>query len=112
MRNEIWSLVFYLGAPSQFIIFVPTDVKHPLAIYFANTNQEFILKFYNIDEHLNLIANNSIAGVRFFNVMINMSIKHVLDVDIDRPELYGDIAEYYEMVEQQHHLTLHLHTLV
>ena len=33
MRNEIWSLVSYLGAPSWFVTFAPADVKHPLALY-------------------------------------------------------------------------------
>ena len=112
MRNEIWSLVCYLGAPSWFITFAPADVKHPLALYFADTNQEFIPEFRDRDERLNLIANNPVAGARFFNVMVNMFIKHVLSVGIDRPRLYGETAGYYGTVEQQGHLTLHLHTLV
>ena len=102
----------YLGAPSWFITFAPADVKHPLALYFADTNQEFIPEFHDRDEHLNLIANNPVAGARFFNVMVNMFIKHVLGVGIDRPGLYGETARYYGTVEQQGHLTLHLHTLV
>ena len=35
MRQEIWSLVSYLGAPSWFITFAPADVKHPVALYMA-----------------------------------------------------------------------------
>ena len=112
MRNEIWSLVSYLGAPSWFITFAPADVKHPLALYFADTNQEFISEFRDRDKCLNLIANNPVAGARFFNVMVNMFIKHVLGVGIDRPGLYGETAGYYGTVEQQGRLTLHLHTLV
>ena len=38
MRNEIWSLVSFLGAPSWFVTFAPADVKHPIALYFADTN--------------------------------------------------------------------------
>ena len=90
----------------------PTDVKHPLVLYFADTNQELMTEFCDRNKCLNLIANNPVAGARFFNVMVNQFIKHVLGVDIDKPGLYGDIVGYYEMIEQQDHLTLHLHTLV
>ncbi|TFK77853.1 hypothetical protein K466DRAFT_508025 [Polyporus arcularius HHB13444] len=39
MCNEIWSLVSYLGAPSWFVTFAPADIKHPMALYYADTNQ-------------------------------------------------------------------------
>ena len=42
----------------------------------------------------------------------NMFIKFVLGVGLDRPALYGDTAGYYGTVEQQGHLTLHLHMLL
>ena len=61
---------------------------------------------------MNLIANNPVAGARFFKVMVDMFIKHVLGVGLDRPGLYGETSGYYGTVEQQGHLTLHLHTLV
>ncbi|KAH9831729.1 uncharacterized protein C8Q71DRAFT_798816 [Rhodofomes roseus] len=41
MRNEIWALTSYLGAPSWFITFAPADVKHPLCLYFADTNETY-----------------------------------------------------------------------
>ena len=112
MRNEIWSLVSYLGAPSWFVTFAPADVKHPLALYFADTNQEFIPEFRDKTERMNLIANNPVAGARFFKVMVDMFIKHVLGVGLDRPGLYGETSGYYGTVEQQGRLTLHLHMLV
>jgi len=33
MRNEIWSLISFLGVPSWFITFAPADNKHPLCLY-------------------------------------------------------------------------------
>ena len=108
MHNEIWSLVSYQGAPSWFITFSPTDIKHPLVLYFADTNQEF----WNKTEHMNLIANNPVSSTRFFKVMIDMFIEHVVGVGLDRPGLYGEISGYYGIVEQQEYLTLHLHMLV
>ena len=41
MRNEIWSLISFLGAPSWFITFSPADNKHPICLYFADKNEKF-----------------------------------------------------------------------
>ncbi|KAI0354006.1 hypothetical protein OH77DRAFT_1549865, partial [Trametes cingulata] len=100
MRQEIWSLVSYLGAPSWFVTFAPADVKHPIALYFADTNQTFVPQFRDKDERLRLIANNPVAGARFFKLMVDLFIKHVLGVGLDRPGLYGKTAGYYGTVEQ------------
>ena len=112
MRNEIWSLVSYLGAPSWFITFAPADVKHPLALYYADTNQKFLPKFRDQNKRLRLIANNPVAGARFFKIMVDLFIEHVLGVTKDRGGLYGDTSGYYGTVEQQGRLTLHLHMMV
>ncbi|EKM48664.1 uncharacterized protein PHACADRAFT_108495, partial [Phanerochaete carnosa HHB-10118-sp] len=39
VRNQIWSLTSYFGAPSWFITYAPADIKHPIAIYLADTNE-------------------------------------------------------------------------
>ena len=44
--------------------------------------------------------------------MVDLFIKHVLGVGLNRPGLYGDTAGYYGTVEQQGRLTLHLHMLL
>jgi len=41
MRNEIWSLISYFGAPSWFITFSPADNMHPISLYFADTQERF-----------------------------------------------------------------------
>jgi len=41
-----------------------------------------------------------------------MFIKHVLGVGTEHSGLYGDTSGYYGTVEQQGHLTLHLHTVL
>ena len=61
---------------------------------------------------MNLIANNSVAGARFFKVMVDLFIKHVLGVGLNRRGLYGETSGYYGTVEQQGRLTLHLHMLL
>ena len=110
--NEIWSLVSYVGAPSWFITFAPADNKHPICLYYADTNETFSPDILSDNKRYRLIANNPVAGARFFHFMVQMFIKHVLGVGQDHPGLYGNTSAYYGTVEQQGRLTLHLHLLL
>jgi hypothetical protein len=112
MRNEIWSLISYRGAPSWFITFAPADVKHPLCLYFADTKETFSPEIRCSKEARRLIANNPVAGARFFHTMVQLFIKHVLGVGTNHRGIYGDTLAYYGTVEQQGRLTLHLHLLL
>jgi len=112
MRNEIWSLISYFGAPSWFITFSPADNMHPISLYFADTKETFSPELRPHDEHYRLISQNPVAGAQFFNFMCQMFIKHVLGVGKKHPGLYGKTATYYGTIEQQGRLTLHLHLLL
>jgi Helitron helicase-like domain at N-terminus len=89
-RNQIWSLIPYLGAPLWFLTFSPADNMHPISLY-----------------HYKLIAENSVAGAQFFYFMVEMFIKHVLGVNQNHPGLYGKTTAYYAAIEQQGRLILH-----
>ena len=112
MRSEIWSLMAHYGAPSWYITFSPADVKHPICLYFADSNESFTPNLRPYDERIRLIAANPVAGARFFHFMVELFIKHVLGVGSDHSGLYGDTSAYYGTVEQQGRLTLHLHLLL
>jgi len=112
MRNEIWSLMSYLGAPSWFITISPADIKHPICLYFADNCTEFKPDIRLPDEAYRLIAGNPVAAARFFHIMCTSFIKNVLGVGADHPGLYGETSGYYGTVEQQGRLTLHLHLLL
>jgi hypothetical protein len=112
MRNEIWSLISYFGAPSWFITFSPADNMHPISLYFADTQETFSPELRPENERYKLIAENPVAGARFFHFIVEMFIKHVLGVGQDHPGLYGKTSAYYAAVEQQGRLTLHLHMLL
>src|SRR6266487_4287854 len=112
MRNEIWSLISFLGAPSWFITISPADIKHPICLYFADTGEEFKPELRGYDERYQLIASNPVAGARFFHFLIEMFIKHVLGVGSNNGGLYAQTSAYYGTVEQQGHLALHLHLLL
>ncbi len=112
MRNELWSLVSYKGAPSWFITFAPADNFHPLCLYYADTEEQFIPRFRTSSDRYRLIAQNPVAGARFFHTMVQLFLKHVLGVDTEQAGVFGKPSAYYGTVEQQGRLTLHLHMLV
>ena len=112
MRNEIWSLISYIGAPSWFITFAPADNNSPICLYYADTKETFCPKVLSQNDRYRLIARNPVAGARFFHFMVQMFIKHVLGVEQDHTGIYGDTSAYYGTVEQQGRLTLHLHLLL
>jgi Helitron helicase-like domain at N-terminus len=62
MRNEIWSLIPYFGAPSWFITFSPADNMHPISLYFADTQEIFSPDLRPDNEHYRLISQNPVAG--------------------------------------------------
>lgn len=113
MRNEIWSLISFFGAPSWFITLSPADHKHPISLYYADTKETFEPKLkMSYDEKLRLVANNPVAAACFFHFMVEMFIKHILGIGNSHSGIYGDTAAYYGTVEQQGRLTLHLHMLL
>src|SRR6266567_1683542 len=112
MRNEIWSLISFISAPSWFVTFSPADIKHPICLYFADTKEKFSPDLRDENERYRLIAQNPVACARFFHFMCQMFIKHVLGVGENHPGLYGNTNAYYGTVEQQGRLTLHMHMLL
>jgi len=112
MRNEIWSLLTFKGAPSWFITFSPADNKHPICLYYADKDIYFKPELWPSKEHDLLIASNPVAAARFFHFMVQMVIKHILGVGAEHPGLYGDTSAYYGTVEQQGRLTLYMHMML
>jgi len=94
------------------ITFSPADNMHPISLYFADTQETFRPELRPENERYRLIAENPVAGARFFHLMVVMFIKHVLGVNQEHPGLYGETAAYYATVEPAGRLTLHLHMLL
>ncbi|KAF4618022.1 hypothetical protein D9613_012864 [Agrocybe pediades] len=112
MRNEIWSLVGFKGAPSWFITLSPADNRHPLCLYYADKDIVFKPDLGSSRERDLLVLANPVAAARFFDYMVRMVIKHVLSMGEQGDGLYGKTSAYYGTVEQQGRLTLHLHMML
>jgi hypothetical protein len=114
MRNELWSLITYLGAPSWFITLSPVDHKHPICIYWADEQIEFSADLREYNERVRLVARNPVAAARFFHFLVQLLIKHLLrwSNEENKSGIFGKTAGYYGTVEQQGRMTLHLHMLV
>ena len=67
MRNEIWSLISFRGAPSWYITLSPADNKHPISLYYADTKEEFTPIIRSKSEKDSLIADNPVASAQFFS---------------------------------------------
>ncbi|KAF5330095.1 hypothetical protein D9758_018667 [Tetrapyrgos nigripes] len=113
LRVKLWSLISYLGAPSWYITFAPSDQTHPLCLYYAITDENFDINL-NLpnDERTRRIINNPVAGAKFFDFMVQMFIKHILGVNTDHDGIFGKTSGYFGTIEQQGRLTLHLHMLL
>ncbi|KAF8207839.1 hypothetical protein K438DRAFT_1505941, partial [Mycena galopus ATCC 62051] len=104
MWSEVWSLISFKGAPSQwFITFSPVDPKHPICLYYVDNKTEFspVLRTYN--EHLRLISQNppiAVGCCSVFHFITQSFIKNILGVGLNWSGLYGDTDIYYGMVEQ------------
>ena len=113
MRNEIWSLINQLGAPSWYITLSPADIQHPICVYYAGSSLDFKPSLVTpYDERMRSVCRNPVAGARFFHFMVETFITDVLGVEGSHRGFYGDTSGYYGTVEQQGRLTLHLHMLL
>jgi len=65
MRNEIWSLIAFQGAPSWYITLSPAD-NNPLSHYTMLTLKKSYTCFTSKSEKDSLIAGNPVASARFF----------------------------------------------
>ncbi|KAJ3520205.1 hypothetical protein NMY22_g12852 [Coprinellus aureogranulatus] len=112
MRNEIWSLISWKGAPSWFITLSPVDSRHPICLYYAGSDKFFQPDILTSKDRDALVLKNPVAAARFFHHIVQMFLKHVLGVGKDGRGLYGETSAYYGTVEQQGRLTLHLHIMI
>ena len=94
------------------MLFRSADSKHPLALYFVGSAVNFCPTVLTNDDCWCCVASNLVASARFFHYMILCFIEHVLGVGSNHPGLFGETSAYYGTVEQQGHLTLHLHLLL
>lgn len=113
-RNEIWSMVNFMGTPNWFITLSPADNKHPLCIYWASHDIEFKPEIRTAAERLHLVTRNPVACARFFDYVVRLFIEHILGWKDDGPThgIFGKPSSYYGSVEQQGRMTLHLHILI
>jgi hypothetical protein len=112
MRNEIWSMTSFMGAPTWFITMAWSDVTHPISLYYAQTDTTFQPNLMSAEDRGLMMSKNPVAAARFFDFMVQVFIKEILCWEnVDRG-LFGHTKAYYATVEQQGRLTLHLHSLL
>ena len=114
-RNEIKSLIFELGTPSFFITFSPADIKSPICLYYAGEKIDISAinpKIPDACQRLRAIAQNPVAGARFFHLMVRLFIKHILRWQSGTDGLFGPTSGFFGSIEAQGRQTLHFHVLL
>ncbi|EJD37255.1 hypothetical protein AURDEDRAFT_42212, partial [Auricularia subglabra TFB-10046 SS5] len=102
-RNELWSMISSLGAPTWFITFAPSDTRSPLSLYYASTSLPYDEQTINLlpdSDKWRLIANNAVASARFFHYIVKNFIEEVVRWRQDEPGLFGPCNGFYGTVEQ------------
>ncbi|KZV98467.1 hypothetical protein EXIGLDRAFT_606909, partial [Exidia glandulosa HHB12029] len=102
-RNELWSLISYLGAPSWFLTFAPADNDHPVCLYYAGCDTAFDnekISLLKSSDRFRQVAQNPVASARFFHFLVKLLIEEILAYGKDTPGLFGDVNAYYGTVEQ------------
>lgn len=112
MRNEIWSTTAFLNAPTWFITLSWSDVSHPIALYYAQSDLVFRPELKSSKIRNQLMSKNPVAAARFFDYMVRTFISEVLGWKKEDRGVFGRPEAYYGTVEQQGRLTLHLHLLL
>jgi hypothetical protein len=114
IRNEIWSLIGHCGAPTWYITISPSDTRHPISVHMASGREKFTLDLETLTERTRQVTSNPVAAAQFFDMFVQLFIKHVLQTDQKSKVtgLFGDTCAYYGTVEQQGRLTQHLHLLL
>ena len=88
------------------------DQNNSISIYHGAEDTTIFPQISKKEEHNKLIGNNATVCAQFFNFMVDAFVKHVLGVDSDHEGLFGETEGYYETIEEQKRLTLHLHTML
>jgi hypothetical protein len=77
MRNEIWSTIAFLNAPTWFITLAWSDLHHPLALYYAQTDTVYRPEIRTSKERNKLMSSNPVSAARFFHYMVQAFLSDV-----------------------------------
>ncbi|EIM79207.1 uncharacterized protein STEHIDRAFT_43667, partial [Stereum hirsutum FP-91666 SS1] len=101
-RNEAWSMITHLGAPSWFITIAPADQNSPLCLMFASPEgkDQFKVDLLDPSDKVRMVGRNPVASARFFNIVVSLFIKHVLGHGSGHDGIFGRTAGFYGTVEQ------------
>jgi hypothetical protein len=67
MRNKIWSLITFQGAPTWYITLSSADNKHPICLYYTDTKEKFTHVIQSKSEKDSLMTDNPVASAQFFS---------------------------------------------
>ncbi|KAJ3967445.1 hypothetical protein EV361DRAFT_779930, partial [Lentinula raphanica] len=100
MQLEIWSLINKVGGPSWYFTLAPCDMKHPICMYYADTQESFDVPLRSSAERRKLLSQNPAAGARFFHFMVTLFLDILVGTKSSHPGIFGPTSAFYCTVEQ------------
>ncbi|KAJ7102045.1 hypothetical protein C8R44DRAFT_641050 [Mycena epipterygia] len=101
MRNEIWSTTAFFNAPTWFVTVAWSDLHHPLALYYAQTDTIYRPELRTSSEHNCLMSRKPVSAARFFHYMVEAFFKDILGWDSDHRGILGHLKVYYATVNNK-----------
>lgn len=122
MREEIRATSRLHGLPHIFLTLNPADAHNPIRQFMAGQNIDLDQPFSNSGspdvsyekyERSKSLAQNPVAGAKFFNFLTTRFIDVLLGWNRkNREGLFGPVRSYYGVVEAQGRGSLHIHMLI
>ncbi|KAJ7183734.1 hypothetical protein C8R46DRAFT_884725, partial [Mycena filopes] len=100
MRNEIWSTTAFFNAPTWFITLSWSDLHHPLALYYAQSDTVYRPELRTSKDRNKLMSKNPVSAARFFHYMVQAFLSDVLCWEREDRGILGHTNAYYATVEQ------------
>ncbi|RHZ70488.1 hypothetical protein Glove_271g119 [Diversispora epigaea] len=116
LRNEIHAVIIRDGSPSLFITINPADLHSSIVMMYAgkeiDINTLLPEDFPTATERAKLAHIDPTAVAKYFNVVIEKTIKFIIGYKKPEGGVFGEIKNYYAITEYQDCGTPHCHMLI
>ncbi|RHZ51694.1 hypothetical protein Glove_475g15 [Diversispora epigaea] len=116
LRSEIRAVIIRDGSPSLFITINPADLHSSIVMMYAgkeiDVNTLLPDDFPTATERAKLAHIDPTAVAKYFNVVIEKTIKFIIGYKKPEGGVFGEIKNYYAVTEYQDRGTPHCHMLI
>lgn len=116
LRNELRALTMRDGLSSLFVTINPADLHSPIVMLYAgkeiNVDSLMPENFPTVTERARLAHLDPTAIAKYFDLIIRNIIKYIVGYKRPGGSVFGEIKNYYAVIEYQDRGTPHCHMLI